>query len=107
MATSYGNAGSFYDDQGHHKKAEEYYLKAIGIYENLTKENPERYNGDLAESYGNAGLFYLKQDQLKKAEEYYLKAKGILEKLVEENPKQYSEKLETCRQILDYLRKIQ
>ena len=107
LAVSYDNAVSFYDNQRQYKRVEEYLLKEIEILKKLSKENLERYNFELATNYNAAGLFYLKQGQLKKAEEYYLKTKGILEKLVEENPKKYSEKLEICRQILDYLRKIQ
>ncbi|MBR5272235.1 MAG: tetratricopeptide repeat protein, partial [Clostridia bacterium] len=70
-------------------KAEEYYLKAIGIYEKLASENPDRYNSGLATSYNSAGVFYDDRGQQDKAEEYYLKAMGIREKLAFENPDRY------------------
>ena len=49
LATSYNNAGVFYNKQGASEKAEEYYKKAIEIREKLAISNPERFNPDLAE----------------------------------------------------------
>lgn len=51
------DAGNFYNQQGKPEQAEDYYTKAIEIYEVLAEENPERYNADLAMSYYNYGLF--------------------------------------------------
>ena len=87
---SYNNAGIFYDDQGEPKKAEDYYLKAIGIREDLVKTNPERFAPDLADSYNNAGVFYDNQGEPKKAEDYYLKAIKIREDLAKTNPKRFN-----------------
>ena len=51
------DAGNFYNQQGKPEQAEDYYTKAIEIYEVLAEENPERYNAALATSYYNYGLF--------------------------------------------------
>ena len=85
--------GIVYKDQGNPLKAEEYYKKAIEIYEKLAEENFDRYSGDLADSYNNAGIFYKNQGNPSKAEEYYKKAIKIREKLAAENPKRYNSDL--------------
>ena len=76
-------------------KTDEYYLKAIAIYERLTIENPDRFEPDLATSYNNAGVFYSDQSPPTKAEEYYLKAIAIREKLARENPDRFEPDLAT------------
>ena len=58
--------------------------------ESLTKENPERYSGDLAACYNNAGGFYKCQGNHSKAEEHFLRAIEIRERLAKENPERYS-----------------
>ena len=50
-------------------KTEEYFLKAIAIREKHARENPDRFESDLATSYNNAGNFYKSQGQPTKAEE--------------------------------------
>lgn len=54
----YNFLGNCYSDrniQSH--KAEAYYLKAIEIRESLARENPERFNPDLATSFFNYAIF--------------------------------------------------
>ena len=89
LATSYNNAGLFYDNQGNTQKAEEFYNKAIAIREKLAKTNPDRFEPDLAGSYNNAGAFYDDQGQQQKAEEFYNKAIAIREKLAKTNPDRF------------------
>ncbi|MGN0534273.1 MAG: tetratricopeptide repeat protein [Eubacterium sp.] len=72
------------------KEQEEYYTKAIEIYERLAEETPERYNGDLATSYNNAGNFYRQQGKTEQAEYCHTKAIEIREKLAKENPERYN-----------------
>ncbi len=81
--------------QGCPQKAEVYYQKAIEIYEKLVKENPERFEPDLAMSYNNAGVFYDDHGNPKKAEEYYLKAIEIRERLAKDNPDRFESALAT------------
>lgn len=57
MAESYNNAGILYDVQGNAEKAEHYYKKAIGIFEELAEENPDRFSAYLANSYFYYALF--------------------------------------------------
>ena len=90
LAEVYNLSGIIYNNINKISKAEEYYLKATAIREQLAKENPNRYNADLAMSYNNAGVFYDEQGQINKAEEYYLKAIAIYEKLACENPERYN-----------------
>ena len=87
---SYINAGAFYDEQGQPEKAEDYYRRAIEIYEKLAEENPERYQAYVAMSYNNTGNFYAEQGQPEKAEDYYRRAIEIREKLAEKNPERYA-----------------
>ena len=75
---------------GKHAQAEQYYLDAIKIREELAKKNPERYNADLAGSYNNAGVFYDEQGNPKKAEQYYLDAIKIYKTLAEKNPDKHN-----------------
>ncbi len=42
LAGSYNNAGVFYKNQGQPERAEYYYQKAIALYEELAKNNPDR-----------------------------------------------------------------
>ena len=74
-------------------KTEEYYLKAITIYEKLARENPDRFEPDLAQCYNNAGVFYSAQGQPTKAEDYYFKAIAVREKLARENPDRFESDL--------------
>ena len=82
--------GILYDAQNMPQKTEEYYLRAIEIREALAKENPERFNPNLATSYNNAGVFYKNQGQPQKAEKYYLRAIEIREALAKENPERFN-----------------
>ncbi|MBR5478764.1 MAG: tetratricopeptide repeat protein, partial [Clostridia bacterium] len=67
LAMSCNNAGAFYNNQGQSDKAEEYYLKSIGIYEKLASENPDRYEPDLAAIYFNYAIFRKSDDMFEKA----------------------------------------
>ncbi len=82
--------GILYDNHNNSKKADEYYRKAIRIYEELAAKNPERFNPDLATSYNNAGTFYRDQGAPEKAEEFFLKAIRIREELTAENPEHFN-----------------
>ncbi len=82
-------SGVIFHDSNQPKKAEEFYQKAMEIYESLANENPERFLPDLAKSYNNAGVFYDNQGKPKLAEEFFQKAIEIRESLANENPERF------------------
>ena len=79
------------DDYANAKK---YFLRALEIYERLTKENP-KYIGDLATMYNQLGILYSDLNQYDKAEEYYKRALEIRERLAKEDPEKYRGELAT------------
>ena len=64
--------------------------KMIGILEELAKENPGRYNADLAGSYSRAGIFYDERGKFEQAQKYFLAAIELYKTLAEENPDRYN-----------------
>jgi tetratricopeptide (TPR) repeat protein len=76
LATSYRNLGNLYSDKGELDKAENYYLKALEIFEKTLPTN----HPNLATSYRNLGNLYSDKGELDKAENYYLKALEIFRK---------------------------
>ena len=80
------------DDYANAKK---YFLRALEIYERLTKENPEKYREDLALTCNNLGALYADLNQNDKAERYYLRAVEIRERLAKEDPEKYRGELAT------------
>ena len=87
--------GITHDQQGQPKKAEKYFLDAIGIRECLVEKNADAYEPALATSYNSAGVFYHKHGQSSKAEKYYLAAIEIRERLAEKNADVYEPALAT------------
>ncbi|MGN1432334.1 MAG: tetratricopeptide repeat protein [Ruminococcus sp.] len=82
----YNLLGLICRDMSSMKDSTEHYLKkALEIREELVKENPDRFNADLAISYNNAGVLYNAQGNAEKAEYYYKKAIEIRGELVKEN----------------------
>ena len=76
LAIAYNNLGSTYGDLGDHRKALEYKLKALAIWEKvLPGDHP-----DLATSYNNVGNTYGALGNHNKDLEYQLKALAIWEK---------------------------
>ena len=87
--------GILYSDLNNHAKAEEFYLKAIAIYEDFASKNPDAFNPDLAMSYNNAGILYRNLQDYPKAEEFYLKAIAIREDLASKNSDAFNPDLAT------------
>lgn len=73
-ASSFGNMGSIYRNQGNYPRALECFIKAIKISEELNDHE------EIARHLGNTGLIYADQKEYKKALEYYFKALKIDEK---------------------------
>ncbi len=85
LAPLYNNLGFYYLKQGQNKKAEEFYLKAINIYETLLeKDSPIRTPElllNLAMSYDKIYVLYDRQNQVKIAHDFNLKAIALYEEL--------------------------
>ncbi len=82
----------FLELQKDYNRAKNFYLKAIEIYENLIKNEPEKYNEMLFDAYTSLGGFYrFERPQL--SEDYFLKAVTIGENLFELNAEEYGRKL--------------
>lgn len=88
-AEALSGAGFLYmNELDDYANAKKYFLRALEIYERLTKENP-KYIGDLATMYNQLGLLYSDLNQYDKAEEYYKRALEIRERLAKEDPEKY------------------
>ena len=81
LARAYNNVGHTYGALGDHKKALEYKLKALKIWETVLPAN----HPDLALSYNNVGYTYGDLGDHEKALEYKLKALEIFEKVLPAN----------------------
>ncbi len=81
LASSYLNLGILYADKNEIEKAEEYYKKALEIWEKILPDN----HPDLASTYLNLGALYSDKNELEKAEEYLKKALEIWEKILPDN----------------------
>ena len=86
----YNLLGVLYNDVSQSKKSENYYLKAVKLYERLVKISPKDFNADLAIGYNNIGVLYQNQGDDKRAEFYFLKAIEIREVLAKENPEKFN-----------------
>ena len=75
------------------KEAEEYYLKALGIYKRLAAAQPSVYEPDLATTYNDLGDFYDEAERQKEAEECYLQALRIYKRLAAAQPSVYEPEL--------------
>ena len=81
--------GVLYSDTNRMDKAEQKYLRAKEIREQLAAENPSAYQPYLAISCNNLGALYADTNRLELAEQEYLRAKKIREQLATENPSVY------------------
>ncbi len=77
----YNNLAGLYRSQGDYQKAEEFYLKALKIREEVLGTN----HPDTATTYNNLALLYRSQGDYQKAEEFYLKALKITEEILGTN----------------------
>ncbi len=87
--------GVLYSDTNRMNKAEQEYLRAKEIREQLAAENPSAYQPDLAMSCNNLGVLYKDTNRMDLAEREYLRAKEIYEQLTAENPLAYLSDLAT------------
>lgn len=71
-------------------KAEESYIKALKLREDLAKKNPDKHNIDLAWTYNNLGVLYKKTNDLDASEEVHYKAYELRKGLAKKDPKKYT-----------------
>ena len=83
-----------YDDTQRFDKAEEYFLRALEIYERLAKAHPEAYEADVAMTLNNLARLYSNTQRFDKAEEYFLRALEIYERLASQWPDVYAPMLQ-------------
>ena len=95
IADAANTLGILYSDTNHMELAEQEYLRAKEIREQLAAENPLAYRPDLAMSCNNLGSLYYQTNQLELAEQEYLRAKEIYEQRVTKRPSVYQPYLAT------------
>ncbi len=92
--------GCLYVETNRMDEAEQEYLRAKEIREQLAAENPSAYQPDLAMSCNNLGNLYANTNHMDKAEQEYLRAKKIYEQLAKEHPSAYQPNLaDTCNNL--------
>jgi tetratricopeptide (TPR) repeat protein len=83
------NYASFLHWLNKHDKAISYYTKALLLFRNKIKINPQVYEPDVAMTQNNLGALYYDQHAYAKAEQAYLEALEIRRRLAKENPQVY------------------
>ena len=81
--------GVLYKNTNCMDKAEQKYIWAKEMQEQLAAENPSAYKPYLAGTCNNLGNLYCKNNRMDKAEQEYLRAEEIYERLAAENPSAY------------------
>ena len=81
--------GVLYKNTNCMDKAEQEYLQAKEIREQLAAENPSAYQPYLARTCNNLGILYKSTNRMELAEQEYLRAKEIYEQLAAENSSAY------------------
>lgn len=80
------------------KAARMLYERALGIYQNLAKENPKVYEPNLAMSYSYLAELLRRMEEYREAKGLYVEALQLYRKLAEKNPKVYEPELAVnCR----------
>uniref|UniRef100_UPI003D7CB1D7 tetratricopeptide repeat protein n=1 Tax=Butyricicoccus sp. TaxID=2049021 RepID=UPI003D7CB1D7 len=77
--------GILYMDTNQMKLAEQEYLRAKEILEELAQESPAAYLPDLAKIYNNLGTLFAQTNRADLARKEFLRAKDIYKQLVKEN----------------------
>ena len=72
-ARLYRSVGKIHRERAEHEKAEEAYLKAIGLYKDLAAQFPDRahYRNDLGRSHFDLGLLLARSGRTDEAAEHY------------------------------------
>ncbi|GJM31249.1 MAG: hypothetical protein DHS20C18_02500 [Saprospiraceae bacterium] len=83
------NLGNQFTHNNSYEKAETAYLQSLEIYQRLAKENPQRYEPDVASTQMNLGVMYRNLNAYEKTEQAYLQSLEIYQRLAKENPQRY------------------
>jgi tetratricopeptide (TPR) repeat protein len=89
-ANVFNRLGIVYRNVKRYDEAKEMYEKALALRKALAKENPDKYNLDLAWTYNNLGVLYKKLNLIKEAERMHYKAFSLRKGLVEKNANKYT-----------------
>lgn len=81
LANAYSNIAKFNVDLGNENKAESYYKKSIGLFEELAEDNEMASLENLAMAYNNIANLYSSTDN-KEAKSYYKKSIVIMNRLL-------------------------
>ena len=80
LAGTCNNLGILYENTDHTDKAEQEYLRAKEIYEQLTEFAPERYASDLADTCETLGELYENTGRPEQAAAEYARAEELQNK---------------------------
>ena len=83
------DAASYCQKRGLTQKADTYYQKVLQEIKQLSSDNPEEYEPELAWTLNNAALLASRQPHDTRAAGYFQEAIGIFDKLAETNPQVY------------------
>lgn len=89
-ANVFNRLGIVYRNLKRYDEAKEMYEKALTLRKALAKENPAKYNLDLAWTYNNLGVLYKKLNAIKEAETMHYKAFSLRKELVKRDVKKYT-----------------
>jgi tetratricopeptide (TPR) repeat protein len=89
-ANVFNRLGIVYRNLERYDEAKEMYEKALTLRKTLAKENPDKYNLDLAWTYNNLGVLYKKLNLLKESERMHHKAFSLRKALVEKDADKYT-----------------
>ncbi len=93
LAASYSNLSQHYFIWDKYEQAEQYALKAIGIYESVITGETGAFNTDLARNYNALANIYVKAGKRKLAEEYYKKSMMLYIRLFEKSSRAYIDRI--------------
>ena len=89
VAISCIKLGDLYSNMNKHKEAEENYQRALNIYIELNKNNPNEYIGCMVSAYNSIGRLYVDMRKYKEAEEKCQEAMEIGRELSKTNRNVY------------------
>jgi len=89
LGLTYQNLADLYYSINDFERAEKYYLDALDVRKQLTKDNEQESLSDLASTMNNLANLKRITNEFEKAKEYHQSAINIFEKLAKDNPSYY------------------
>lgn len=93
LAASYSNLSQHFFIWDKFEKAEQYALKAIGIYNDIRNEIDGAFNTDLARNYHALANIYVKAGKIRLAEKCYKESIMLYIRLFEKSPRAYIDRI--------------